>query len=303
MGLPADHSERLARARRCLDGLSIGDAFGERFFADPQTVEVLIQRREVPGPPWAFTDDTVMAISIVDALSDRADIDQDRLAWLLAARYRLDPTRGYDAMAHRMLGRFIAGEHWFDVAPDAFGGAGSMGNGGAVRASPIGAYFSDDLARAAEVAIRSAHVTHAHLEGQAGAAAVAVAAAWLAAGGERAADLFEAVLSYTPRSKTHARIARAAETPLSQDVQAAVLELGNGSRALAQDTVPFALWCAARHLESFEEALWCTVSGLGDRDTTCAIVGGIVALRAGATIPPEWEAARESLDRMDRSLL
>ena len=30
-----------------------------------------------------------------------------------------------------------------------------------------------------------------------------------------------------------------------------------------------------------EDALWLTVSGLGDRDTTCAIVGSIVVLSAG----------------------
>jgi ADP-ribosylglycohydrolase len=38
------------------------------------------------------------------------------------------------------------------------------------------------------------------------------------------------------------------------------------------------------------------VSGLGDRDTTCAIVGGIVAARHGVEgIPADWLAARESL--------
>jgi ADP-ribosylglycohydrolase len=44
----------------------------------------------------------------------------------------------------------------------------------------------------------------------------------------------------------------------------------------------------------YEAALWRTVSGLGDRDTTCAIVGGIVALSAGG-VPPAWLAARERL--------
>ena len=35
---------------------------------------------------------------------------------------------------------------------------------------------------------------------------------------------------------------------------------------------------------------------LGDRDTTCAIVGGVVALAdAGASIPADWLARRESL--------
>ena len=65
---------------------------------------------------------------------------------------------------------------------------------------------------------------------------------------------------------------------------------------IAQDTVPFALWCAARQLTHFEEALWATVSGFGDRDTTCAIVGGIVSLAVGREgLPAEWLAARESL--------
>ena len=45
--------------------------------------------------------------------------------------------------------------------------------------------------------------------------------------------------------------------------------------------MPFALWCAARHIDNYEEALWATVSGLGDRDTTCAIVGGVVTLATG----------------------
>jgi hypothetical protein len=38
------------------------------------------------------------------------------------------------------------------------------------------------------------------------------------------------------------------------------------------------------------------VSALGDRDTTCAIVGGIVALKVGyAGLPLDWRSARESL--------
>lgn len=79
-------------------------------------------------------------------------------------------------------------------------------------------------------------------------------------------------------------------------VQFAVSVLGNGVRLFAQDTVPFALWCAAAHLSNYEEALWLTVSGLGDRDTTCAIVGGIVASHIGTGgIPPAWLKSREPL--------
>lgn len=62
------------------------------------------------------------------------------------------------------------------------------------------------------------------------------------------------------------------------------------------DTVPFVLWSAARFLESYEEALWQTVSARGDMDTTCAMVGGIVVLRTSLDgIPPEWLDRRERL--------
>jgi ADP-ribosylglycohydrolase len=61
--------------------------------------------------------------------------------------------------------------------------------------------------------------------------------------------------------------------------------------------VPFALWCAARNLGSYEAALWDGAAGLGDMDTVCAIVGGIVVMSTGVeAIPPAWRAAREPLD-------
>jgi ADP-ribosylglycohydrolase len=70
--------------------------------------------------------------------------------------------------------------------------------------------------------------------------------------------------------------------------------------AMAYRWFAYTLWCAAHHLGNFEEAMWTTVSGLGDRDTTCAIVGGIVACSVGAAgIPPEWIAAREPLPEWD----
>ena len=40
MSLPADHDLRLARARLSLDGLSLGDPFGEGFFISPVAEEL-----------------------------------------------------------------------------------------------------------------------------------------------------------------------------------------------------------------------------------------------------------------------
>lgn len=94
----------------------------------------------------------------------------------------------------------------------------------------------------------------------------------------------------------HLRTVQARNLRPAITVEHAAATLGNGSLISAQDTVPSTLWCAARHLDNYEEALWATVSGLGDRDTTCAIVGGIVACYTGVDgIPVEWRASREPL--------
>lgn len=46
----------------------------------------------------------------------------------------------------------------------------------------------------------------------------------------------------------------------------------------------------------FQEAMWATVSGLGDRDTTCAIVGSIVPLARGwSGLPTTWYRNTESV--------
>jgi ADP-ribosylglycohydrolase len=74
-----------------------------------------------------------------------------------------------------------------------------MGNGSAMRVALLGAYFADDEERLVDEAVRSAVVTHAHRDGQAGAVAIAVAAGWAVRGGGEPEALFETVLAATPR--------------------------------------------------------------------------------------------------------
>jgi ADP-ribosylglycohydrolase len=280
----------LDRAKRSLEGLATGDAFGERFFSiSPHTTPP----SELPAGIWRWTDDTHMALSIVEILKTYSHIDQDALARAFARRYQQDPYRGYGAGAARLLRQIALGADWRHAAPALFNG-GSYGNGAAMRAAPIGAFFSDDVKRAAKEAQLSAAVTHAHIEGQAGAMAVAVAAA-IAANNPHPSgtEFLREVLTFIPDGTTKSRVQTAVDIP-ADDLDQAVQTLGSGREVSAQDTVPFCLWSAAYHLENYEEALWWTVKGMGDRDTTCAIVGGIVALSA-PDIPSEWLKRREPL--------
>jgi ADP-ribosylglycohydrolase len=291
----------MQRARLSLDGLSVGDAFGERFFIDAELAFQRIDSRTLPRAPWRWSDDTAMALSVVEVLGQLGTIDCDRLAAAFTRRYREEPDRGYGGGAHRILQSQLEGLPWPMAARSIFAGEGSKGNGAAMRVAPLGAYFADDLERVVDEARRSARPTHAHIDGQAGAVAVAVAAALASRmrDGTCARDgrhLLEEARARSPEGPTADGLGKALDLPLHFDVRTAAGVLGNGSQVCSHDTVPLALWCAARHLDDFEAALWTTVSALGDRDTTCAMVGGIVALALGPTaIPPAWLAAREPL--------
>lgn len=287
------------RAWLALNGLSVGDAFGEQFFIDPEEAQTQIEERRLPAPPWTYTDDTEMALSIVAVLRTHGGIEQDMLVQSFAAH--CDPQRGYGPTTRGLLARIREGEPWTETARSLFGGAGSLGNGAAMRAAPIGGYFADNLEAVVYHARLSAEVTHHHPEGIAEAIAVASAAA-LAWQLRNESSLVHwrtflgCVLPYVPDSLVREKIRHARNLQEGASVRLAVAALGNGMGLSAPDTVPFALWCAAQHLNDYAQALWLTVSGLGDRDTTCAIVGGIVALHVGADgVPTDWLQAREPL--------
>jgi ADP-ribosylglycohydrolase len=162
-----------------------------------------------------------------------------------------------------------------------------------MRAAPIGAFFSGDPERAATEATRSAQVTHAHPEGQAGATAVAVAASLACSEGPPdGAPFLRRVLPHVPVSRTRERLEEAAEIDPT-DHEGAVSVLGSGQLVAAFDTVPYCLWVTAHCRGGFGDTLWTTVRGLGDMDTTCAIVGGIASLFT--PIPQEWLQRREPL--------
>jgi ADP-ribosylglycohydrolase len=286
--------ERLERARISLEGLSVGDAFGKSYFIDPNVVADLISARTLGEPEWPWTDDTLMALSLYAVLHEKGQVDQEWLARDFATRYTT--SRGYGPSMHELLRELGQGTPWQTATRRMFEGQGSWGNGAAMRVAPLGAYFADDLDCAAEQAALSAEVTHAHPEAITGAVAVALATAlaWQSRNDAPPPrrDFLDAVYRRLPNSIVAERVRLAPDC----SVRLAVAALGNGNGVSAQDTVPFALWCAAGHLDDYEEALWLTVSGLGERDTTCAIVGGIVAARTGVeAIPASWREAREPL--------
>ncbi|MEU5182848.1 ADP-ribosylglycohydrolase family protein [Streptomyces longwoodensis] len=284
---------RLERALASLRGLAVGDALGSQFFV-PVNVP-LLKRRELPSGPWQWTDDTEMACSVVAVLAGHGRIDQDALARSFAEHHDFD--RGYGPAVNRLLRLVREGGDWRELSAALFNGQGSWGNGAAMRIAPLGAWYADDPEQATHQAEISAYPTHQHREAVVGAMAVAAAAALAAAPGgpPTPESLLDGVIALVPRSAVGAGLRRARDMLDYGDAATVAAVLGCGRRTTAHDTVPFAVWSAARSLGGYEEAFWTTAQVGGDVDTTCAIVGGIVSAgRAGAP-PAAWAERTEAL--------
>lgn len=238
-----------------------------------------------------------MAISIVRNLRDLGSIEQEHLACSFADAYAREPDRGYGGMARRILQAMRAGARWQTASKDAFDGKGSYGNGAAMRAGPLGAYFAESYQTAAAQARLSAEITHAHPEGQAGAVAITIAAAWAANAEDSSTgeQMLETVIEWTPEGLTRDGLVRARDMGLNLEAEHAGGILGSGRYVSSQDTVPYVVWCAARWFRDYTDALWHTASALGDVDTTCAMVGSIVSLTTRTEIPEEWLKSCEAL--------
>ncbi|MEV7081008.1 ADP-ribosylglycohydrolase family protein [Streptomyces sp. NPDC093516] len=284
---------RLDRALAALRGLSVGDALGSQYFVPVNYP--LLKRRELPPGPWQWTDDTEMAASVVAVLAAHHRIDQDALALSFAEHHDFD--RGYGPAVSRLLRLVREGGDWRELAAALFNGQGSWGNGAAMRIAPLGAWYADDPEQATHQAEISAYTTHQHREAVVGAMAVAAAAAFAAApGGAPGAESFlDGVIDLVPKSAVGAGLRRARDMLDYGDAATVAAVLGCGRRTTAHDTVPFALWSAARSLGDYEKAFWTTAQAGGDVDTTCAIVGGVIASGKAGTPPAPWVERTEAL--------
>ncbi|MFD6249565.1 ADP-ribosylglycohydrolase family protein [Streptomyces roseolus] len=293
--MTADSSfdRRFDRALASLRGLAVGDALGSQFFVPAHYP--LLKRRELPPGSWQWTDDTEMACSVLAVLARHDRVDQDALAASFADHHDFD--RGYGPAVNRMLRLIREGGDWRELSAALFNGQGSWGNGAAMRVAPLGAWYAGDPEQATHQAEISAYPTHQHREAVVGAMAVAAAAALVAdpAGPPTPEALLDGVVALVPRSAVGAGLRRARDMLDYGDAGTVAAVLGSGRRTSAHDTVPFALWSAARGLGDFETAFWTTAQVGGDVDTTCAIAGGVVASAAEGAPPADWLERTEAL--------
>ena len=239
-----------------------------------------------------FTDDTVMALAVGDAMLDSQPVRnfnelkpenlewiRNRLIWGMQRYGKAYPNAGYGGMFR----------HWLKTKnPQPYG---SFGNGSAMRVSSVGWLF-DDLETVRNMARLSAEVTHNHPEGIKGAEATA-AAIFLARTGHTKTEIKEYI-----------------ETEFRYDLSRSCDEIRPGYHHVesCQETVPEAI-TAFLEGESFEDVIRTAVSLGGDCDTLTCIAGSIAEGFYG--VPEELKAEcrnnlpeqlRRVLDRFDSFL-
>ncbi|REC80569.1 crystallin J1 [Chryseobacterium elymi] len=286
-------NNQLLFASKSLTGTCIGDAFGERFFGEERLMKRCIHQRILPEGSLDFTDDTIMSIAVFRSLEKFEKVDQDFVAGEFAKNYYLDINRGYGPSMHQYFRAVKDGESWKDVSHSKFEGQGSMGNGGAMRACTIGAYFYNDLERLKKNAEFSCEVTHTNKEAIEGTKAIALASAFaiqekLGIINLNQQEFIHNIQNELDDSDMKSKLNKALYLSGNPSVELLVKVLGNGIKMTAQDTVPIVIWMLSRYRNNFEECLWNMVSVLGDRDTTCAMVGGVSILCSDEKNIPDW---------------
>lgn len=287
---------RQDRFRGLLLGIAVGDALGLPAEGLPPQ-----RARRLFGTSWRhrlifgrgmISDDTEHVLFVSQSLlvhPEAADLFARRLArslrWWLAA---LPAGVGWATL--RAVVRL-----WCGVPPER-SGVFSAGNGAAMRAAPIGAFFASSREKIDAFAAAASRITHSDPRALTGAKTVAYAAAWVVrengrrpASGELRDLLNEAAPDDLAWRSLVERLVTAERQGLAVTDFARALGLDRGVTGYVYHSVPVALYGWWRHFGDFRATLASVLDCGGDTDTTGSIAGGLAGLVVGeAGLPTSW---------------
>lgn len=280
-------------------GMAAGDALGFQFNdKGPDEIPPLDSEYIRAHPPKNYTDDTEMAISVLEEMSENGVIDQASLRDRFLRRF--SPWRSYGGGTLEVMERWRGGEAIDSTAASLYNGSGSFGDGAAVRVAPIALFFQLDETDAFYKEIQQCTLlTHTHPYGLAGALLHATAII-LALNNVSENEWITRIFKLPIESAFKIKLGRVVQC-LDRKASAheSVKEIGNGPQAI--EAVPAALYSFLRHPDSFLDALLFSISMGGDTDTIGAMTGALAGARMGETpIPDElieqMENGKEGLD-------
>ena len=286
-------------------GSAIGDAIGEMAFLYPEKETLLKQINR--ASELCYTDDTAMAIGLVESIIKEGDIDQNRLGETFRGNFLREPWRGYASGPPTIFSQVQKlGIPYREAARGLFGGRGSFGNGAAMRVAPVGVYYHNASDLYAKAAL-SAEVTHAHPVGIDGAAVQARSVAHVVTLDPReafpASEFLQDLLDFSRTPEIEAKM-RLVKDLFTNNILPGVAAEKIGRSVVVHESMPFAIYAFLRHPASFEACLFCAILHGGDRDTLGAMTGAVSGAYLGIqTIPKSWREKLENRDYIERLAL
>lgn len=286
------------RAVGAMLGLAVGDALGTTLEFAPRDTRPRLTDMIGGGPfhlaPGEWTDDTAMALALMDSLIAHPGLDETDLmdrfvAWYERGTYSctgrcfdIGSTTRTALVRYKMRGNPIAG------SDDTM----SAGNGSLMRLAPVAIRHWNDPHTVRDVAARQSRTTHAALE------AVDACIAF--------AQLLAEAITGTPRSEVM--------RPRAENLVGGIPSIVAGSwRGRNRDAISSsgyvahsleaALWCVGR-TGNFRDAVLLAANLGDDADTTAAITGQLAGALYGASgIPLEWRQRLAWGERLTRGAL
>jgi ADP-ribosylglycohydrolase len=310
----------------CIIGLACGDALG-RPTEFIKSVPTIYSRfggpvtRFVKGDDAheanCYTDDTQMTIAVTRALIRNGHGTLDELMHVMSeefiawARSPLN-NRAPGGTCLSGCANLKRGKHWKEA-----GIPTSKGCGAAMRAAPIGLYYSDDRDRMVLVAAAQSSLTHRHPTAIASSVASAAAVAHLVRSRGSLQGLTEFVLDCLNVLDEHllvevgcppdtARLIGTSEMLASMSQQETALHGETddvcsllGEAWVGEEAVACALWCVLKEYGIFEGSIIRGANSSGDSDSIACIAGSIAGALVGIDhIPKHFALKVEDSDRL-----
>jgi ADP-ribosylglycohydrolase len=217
-----------------------------------------------------------------------AHVAQTYLEW-----YNSGNTRGIGTTTAGAMVKLRLGAPWQQSGITALDdGRPASGNGTAMRASPIGLVYRNDMGRLLVAAMTDASITHNATEPKIGSIAVALGTAFLANRQATPQDVCYHVSEILSDSQVKIKIKQAQKwleqgTKLSSIAEEALAVIGTSG--YVPETVGAAFFCLGA-TDNFKDAVVMAVKAGGDTDTTAAIVGAMAGTYYGLdAIPNEYK--------------
>lgn len=293
----------------CMLGAAIGDALGKQ--NEGLNRDDILKKRCIkdygkapagcPGEklkPGQYTDDTEQMILLAQSLIECRGFDPVDFALRIArwgADVMADPLRKklVGPSSSAAVARLNSGSSWKES------GSSIPSCGSAMRAAPIGLFYSD-MDEVETKAALSSVPTHNSSGAIAGAVAVAVGVR-CAIDGMVCGDVIREVCARA--SKYDTDLAKKIELSfLVKDEAPDKVFTTLGTSYMVYDTVPSAFYCFSRHFDEPDNAIIEAVNAGGDTDSIACITGALAGARHGIdAIPERWITGLENRELVEHT--